>query len=161
MQIARAICRCGSHQELSKRESHAKTNVMIALRRRGWPPGCRPYPSKSRGPTTTSNYTYLTPCVRERGSVGRDFQRIWCPAILDPFPCVAVHVEKSPWIGLEASNGNGSVGRHVAATTTAPAEAGAQISELGIGAELARVIAKAVTGSRTCPSGIFPFCLGR
>jgi hypothetical protein len=46
-------------------------------------------------------------------------------------------------------------------TTAAPSKAGAEISEPGAGAQLSLVVAKAVTGLRICPCGIFPLGLSR
>jgi hypothetical protein len=74
---------------------------------------------------------------------------------------LAVHIENSPWIGPQLSNRNGAVCGRVAATTAAPSKAGAEISEPGAGAQLSLVVAKAVTGLRICPCGIFPLGLSR
>src|SRR6185295_2857889 len=102
-----------------------------------------------------------SPSARECGSVGGAFRCVYRPAILDPLPRVAVHIEKSPWIEPEPANRNGAKSGNIAATSSAPWEGRAKICKSGVRTEVDHIIAKAVHRLCTCTGGIFPFGLGR
>src|SRR6266446_4992721 len=148
-------------RSLTKRKSDTKTKVVIVRRCCHRPSRCRPHLGTSRGPAAASHDAYLTASSTGKcRAVSRDFRWNWRPAVFDPLPRIAVHIENSPLVGLEASNRKGTIGGRVAATSVAPTEPRAKISKPGIPAERSVVVAKAVGSARTRPRGIFPFRLG-
>src|SRR5215813_9750095 len=111
------------------------------------------------GPTATSRDAQVAiPRPRQCGSVGGDFRRVRCPAIFNPLPRIAVHIEKSPRIGLELANRYWP--DHIAATAITRREARPDIGESAVGAECGLVVTKAVHSLCTCSRGIFPLGLG-
>ena len=145
-----------------ERERDAKTNGLIVLRNGARPSVRRPHaPGQGREAATANDTDLAAARLGEGRAVAWNFAHVRCPAILDPFPCVTVHVSNTPRVGPEHANLERSIGRRIAAAAGAPTEGGAEILQSRVGAEFRLIHAKAVAGCCPGPCGVFPFRLRR
>src|SRR5438094_2151864 len=132
---------------ISELECNPQSRIIEVKRGAHRRPDGRSNHDRAGGEAAAANDAYFAISgARERGSIDWNLQRIRGPAILDPFPHVAMHIENSPLVGLEATNRGSAIGSQFTVTAVTPAELRAEVGEARKSAECTFLVAKTVAG---------------